>query len=168
MFGAAGEGGAPPGGCNLPGGRSGASLSGAQRKKTCPAVYSGTCRSGQAPTPPHTPPTTSRHLSLNTPLMKVIHFNGASFQTAAIKARAALGREVVGTARGRLLQINSRGQRAAAPTSPSTQSSDGGEMKSRFLSEAGRAGGANMSGRKPEPSPLTGSERWKSRRRTEE
>ena len=41
-----------------------------------------------------------RHLSLNTPLMKVIHFNGASFQTPVIKACGALDWEVVEATRG--------------------------------------------------------------------
>lgn len=38
-----------------------------------------------------------RHLSLNTAVMKVIHFNGASFQTPVIKACSALDWEVVET-----------------------------------------------------------------------
>lgn len=122
MFGVAGEGGAQPGGCNLDGGRSGASLSGAQRKKTCRAVYSGTCTSGQGPPPhPHQQPHQRRHLSLNTPLMKVIHFNGASFRTAVIKARGALDWEVVETVRGPPLQINSQRQRPAPAGAPRAQ-----------------------------------------------
>lgn len=48
--------------------------------------------------PPHQQPHQCRHLSLNTPLMKVIHFNGASFQTTVIKARGALDWEAVETA----------------------------------------------------------------------
>lgn len=52
MFGVGGEQDAQPGGCNLDGGRSGASLKeGRRKKKTCRAVYSGTCTSGQVPPP---------------------------------------------------------------------------------------------------------------------
>lgn len=57
MFGEGGEQDAHPGGCNLEGGRSGASLKGGKRKKTCRAVYSGTCTSGQVLTPPPPTPT---------------------------------------------------------------------------------------------------------------
>lgn len=46
----------------------------------------------------HVQPHQRRHLPLNTPLMKVIHFNGASFQTPVIKACGALDWEVVETA----------------------------------------------------------------------
>lgn len=42
----------------------------------------------RSPTFLHVRPHQRRHLSLNTPLMKVIHFNGASFQTVVIKAFA--------------------------------------------------------------------------------
>lgn len=78
-------------------------LKGAKERKTCRAVYSGTCTSGQVlpPAPTslflHVQPHQRRHLSLNTTLMKVIHFNGASFQTPVIKACGALDWEVVET-----------------------------------------------------------------------
>lgn len=84
-----------------------------KERKTCWAVYSGTCTSGQvAPQPPFSPSSTRsphqwRHLSLNTTLMKVIHFNGASFQTLVIKACGALVWEVVETVWVPVLQINS-------------------------------------------------------------
>lgn len=77
----------------------------AKERKTCRAVYSGTCTSGQVIPPTRPPswcmfnPTSEKHLSLNTALMKVIHFNGASFQTPVIKACGALDWEVVETAR---------------------------------------------------------------------
>ena len=53
MFRVGGEQDAQPGGCNLNGGRSGASLKdGEKKEKTCRAVYSGTWTSGQVLPPP--------------------------------------------------------------------------------------------------------------------
>lgn len=53
MFGEGGEQDAQPGGCNL---AVGLRLKGAKERKTCQAVYSGTCTSGQVPPHPHPPP----------------------------------------------------------------------------------------------------------------
>lgn len=51
MFGEGGEQDAQPGGCNL---AVGLRLKGAKERKTCQAVYSGTCTSGQVlPPTPH-------------------------------------------------------------------------------------------------------------------
>lgn len=99
MFGVGGEQDARPGGCNLNGSRSGALLKEGKRKKNLPSclfrhLYVWTSAS---PLLAACSPYQGRHLSLNTVLMKVIHFNGASFQTPVIKASGALDWEVVET-----------------------------------------------------------------------
>lgn len=99
----------------------------------------------RSPTFLHVRPHQRRHLSLNTPLMKVIHFNGASFQTPVIKVCGALDWEVVETARGPALQINSHAS-GPRPDQPKNLGLRTTEMKTTFLNEAGMAGGANMSG----------------------
>lgn len=92
MFGEGGSWTALPGGCNLDGSRSGTLEREMERKKTCQAVYSGTCVSGQVSPPAfHVHPTGKGICPLaNTALMEVIHFNSASFQTPIIKACTAL------------------------------------------------------------------------------
>ena len=117
MFRVGGDQDTQPGGCNLDGGPRGLCSKRAKERKTCWAVYLGTRASGQVLLlPPLARCSTQqqRHLSLNTALMKVIHFNGASFQTLAIKACGALVWEVVETVWVPVLQINSSPRKPAS------------------------------------------------------
>ncbi len=111
MFGEGGKQDALPGGYNLDGGRSGASLREGKRKKnpqSCLFRHLYVWSSAPTPLSPLAAcsPPQQRHLSLNTTLMKVIHFNGASFQPPVIKACAALDWEAVETVWLPVLQIN--------------------------------------------------------------
>lgn len=75
--------------CNLSGSHSGVSLKeGKGKKNLLSCLFKHLC---------FWSPHQQRHLSLNTILMKVIYFNGASFQTPVIKACGAFDWEVVET-----------------------------------------------------------------------
>lgn len=99
MFGVGGEQDAQPGGCNLDGSRSGVLLKGGKGKKNLQScLFRHLWAWTSVPAPSLFAvclPYQWMHLSLNTTLMKVIRFNGASFRTPAIKVCATFDWEVV-------------------------------------------------------------------------
>lgn len=101
-----------------------------------------------------------RHLSLNTPLMKVIHFNGASFQTPVIKACGALDWEVVETARGPLLQINSHASSPRPKPAGEPRAQNHGNENHVFQRRRNGRWCEHVE-RIPELLPLIGSKRWR-------